>query len=207
MGEVAGVSQYAGSAMLLGSEASATVWFAPNRGPVAFEYSWPSMPGAFQSGGAGLGGLSSRSDNADGTRTLYGETVLDPLNPVVEVNSYELANEFDADKNVHAKMVVAVRWADGARARTNEIPPVYEEFGTAMGYFPSYLSEVAVSPLHAGESDEGYVWWVAAVDQAAKNEPGDGTSYYAKATYDPTYGAADGAPVRAAVSLTYRPLR
>lgn len=207
LGQIAGVSQYAGSAMLLGSEAAATVWLAPSRGPVAFEYSWPSMPGDFQSGGAALGGLSSQSDNADGTRTLYGETVLDPLNPVVMVNTYDLANDFDADKTVHAKMFVAVRWADGDRARTQEMPPVYEEFGTAMGYFPSYLSEIDASPLHAGESGQGYVWWVAAVDQAAKNEPGDGTSYYAKATYDPNYGAADGAPVRAAVSLTYKPLR
>ncbi len=116
------------------------------------------------------------------------------------IDTYDVAQDLDADKNTHAKMLLEVRWTDDEQAKGSEQPPVTEEFGTVMGNYPSRLVESPVSYFFPEE--RGFKHWIGFVDQAAKNEPGDGTSYHVSVR------ASDAGmnPVRVAARIVYRRL-
>lgn len=94
-----------------------------------------------------------------------------------------------ADKRVYAKLLLELRWAEEAAARSEARPNVREELGTGFGDFPATLTRSSVSFLHAEENGRGYVYWIAYADEAAKNEPGDdSTTYVATVQYDGSRG-------------------
>lgn len=106
------------------------------------------------------------------------------------LDTYDVKQKSDADKNTHAKMLLEVRWLDEAVAKTEQKPYVTQEFGTGWGYFPSALVVSPVSYFYPEENGKGYKHWIAYVDQAAKNEPGsNGISYHISAGYDPSWSA------------------
>jgi len=98
--------------------------------------------------------------------------------------------ELDADKETHAQLLLEIRWASEANAKTNARPYVREELGTLFGYFPEQLVESPISFLHPEENGKGYVYWIAFANEAAKNEAGtNGIAYHTAVTYDSNLSA------------------
>ena len=107
---------------------------------------------------------------------------------------------FDADKTVHAKMLLEIRWLDDAKAKTQDKPYVETELGTVFGVFPASLEASPVSFLHPEENGRGYTTWIAYADQAAKNEPGsNGIAYHTAVKYDPSFS-----PIRVSSRVVYK---
>lgn len=118
-----------------------------------------------------------------GVGVVQAEQRLDAANPTFSMSTYDAEGQFDADKDTHAQMYFEMRWADADKARTSEKPPVEPSFGTVFGFYPHVLVESPAGYLHPNEADEGYTYWVALVDQAAKNEAVNGIAYRVGATY------------------------
>ena len=127
---------------------------------------------------------------------------VDSARPTFGVDTYDIAGAVDADKTIHARMLIEVRWVDEVKALAELLPPVVLDFGTPMGWFPSELVASPVSLFHPDENGRGFHYGVAYVSQAAKNEPGDGTAYHAKVTL-PDYASS---AVRVTVRIIYRRL-
>lgn len=120
-----------------------------------------------------------------------------------ELDTGDAYNDWDADKNTHAKMLMEIRWVDDGVAKTDKKPFVRHKLGTVMGYFPSELVQSPISFLHPEENGQGYVYWIAYADQAAKNEAGDGgTRYVASVEYE-----ADFSPLRVSARTIYKRLK
>jgi hypothetical protein len=181
LGPVAGCSHYTGSAsststlvptIFQGVTVSAELWLHPSFGVVAFK-------------APALGIESTMNDTNDcgevdssGHRTIRKVAIVDQTSNKFELSSYDCTGEFDADKTVHAKMLLELRFKDETAAKTTTMPSNSYQFQTALGYFPSMLVQSPVSILHPEENGKGFVYWIAYVDQAAKNEPGsNGISY------------------------------
>ena len=97
------------------------------------------------------------------------------------------------------------RWADAERARTGDPVCVNPEFGTIWGTFPASLQMTEISLFHPEEAGQGFRYWQAVVDQAAKNEPENGIAYHAGGTWDPIYApSAAWGPVRASALVLYK---
>lgn len=132
---------------------------------------------------AGVGGYFGFVDDGT-TATIQAEGIVGPGNPNFRLSTYDLNGAYDADKMTHAQMYLEARWADDARAKTAEAVPISHLFSTAWGYFFSSLVQSPTGFLHEGEWGQGYNYWVAFADEAAKNEPGpNGIIYNAEATY------------------------
>lgn len=149
--------------------------------------------GTFEMGTEGWTGFA----DAGGVRLIQAEQILDASRPSFSLSTFDIDGDFLADKNVHAQMWLELRFADADRARTEDRPAVTETFGTVFGYFPSMLVRADASVLHPDDADEGFVYWIAAVDQAAKNEPENGIAYSLSASW------SGGDPVHAAAFIRY----
>jgi hypothetical protein len=124
-----------------------------------------------------------------------------------KLNTYDCAgNEFDADKNTHAAMLLELRWVDETQAKsTNKpgYPMIHIEFGTVFGVFPNDLVQAPKSVFHPEENDKGYVFWYAYVNQAAKNESGsNGIAYHINVSADSGFS-----PVRATGRIYYKTVK
>lgn len=174
-------------------------WVHPELGLVD---GWVEVPvlGRYALSMAGYRGAEARGDHG----VVQGEAVLTPDGlSYFGVSSMDLAGTFDADKDQHATMIVEARWADEERARTSEPPPVTPSCTTAIGWYPAFLVESPVSLLHPGDGETGMRYWVAVVDQAAKNEADNPIVYSAGAWYQGDEGDVRvGAKV---VYVRYRP--
>jgi hypothetical protein len=100
-------------------------------------------------------------------------------------------------------MLLELRYVDETKAKQTNVPEfVYGniEFGTTWGYFPHQLIASPVSLFHPEENGKGYTFFVAYVDQAAKNQQTNGITYHVKATLpDYMYGS----PMRATARIVY----
>jgi hypothetical protein len=76
----------------------------------------------------------------------------------------------DADKDSHAKMLVELRWADDAMAKTDKRPSIDPVFGTDTGMYSATLEQAPVSFLHPEENGKGYVYWYYYVE-SGREEP------------------------------------
>lgn len=79
-----------------------------------------------------------------------------------------------ADKNCHANMVLTYWYKDQSLAASGSPPPIKYEFQTLTGYFPAPVSKPDNYFLPGGVSVKA---WTASVNQAAKNAPGEYTTY------------------------------
>lgn len=154
--------------------------------------------------GGDLRSVWDLGDSSGSTNTIRKTGMITNTNPTFKLDTYDRKQTFDADKNTHAKMLLELRWLDETKAKTGTAPSapgVRIEFGTAMGYFPAGLVESPVSIFHPEENGKGYKYWIAYVDQAAKNELGDnGIAYHIKVSIDP--GAAPS--LRATARIYYK---
>lgn len=143
----------------------------------------------------------------NGFENVMKEALLDEAHPSFQVSSHDVAGEFDADKQTHAKMVLELRWADIERARTTDPLPVAPDFGTVWGVFDAVLVMTDVSLFHPEEDGQGLHYWIAVVDQAAKNEASNPIAYHAGARWDPIYAPSlPSGPVRADGLVLYKRL-
>lgn len=203
MGPVAGCNHYTGSLSsssdlipepLRGITLNGDLWYHPSFGVVAFK-----VPD--------LGFETRMKDTSDcgekdssGHRTIRKVAIVDATQGKFELSAYGCAGNFDADKNTHAKMLLELRWSDESQAKTSTMPTHPYQFQTVFGMFPSTLVQSPVSVLHPEENGKGFVYWIAYVDQAAKNSPGsNGISY--GVTVSPGSGLA---AVRASARIYYK---
>lgn len=179
-GPVAGCRVYEGSAEVLGEIHHASITYHPELGFIAGELDYPP-PNGFS---ADLAGLVDYGVAQAGMNILKGMGTISPASRTFRLSTYDRAGEFDADKTVHAKMLLELRWVDEAKARTAEFPALFApDFGTVIGYFPSTFVSSPASLLHPAENGQGFTYWYAFVDEAAKNEPGEGgIAYHAGVT-------------------------
>ncbi len=194
-------AHYTGSVTVLQQLASGDLWATSGVGVVKASGTWPGMPGDIKD--ALLGLVGSGGAVLDGDHTVASqEGVLSPSNTQFKLDTYDIDGGIWADKNTHANMLLELRWADPAQAKTDTPPPVQTDFGTAIGYYPTSQVDSPVSVLHPEDNGKGYHFWTTLVNQAAKNEPGDYTSYHIYATY-----SGSGGGVRASGQLTYHSLK
>jgi hypothetical protein len=185
MGTVYGCKHFTGSATatsdllpaaLVGMTATGDLWYHPSYGIVAF--SSPLL-------GIGME-ISDANDcsapDSSGHVIVRKMGIVDSAHRF-DVSTYEDCNQaFDADKDVHAQMLLELRWADDAKAKLSApdtLGPMMEvEFGTTFGYFPNTLTKSLVSVFHPEENGQGFNYLYAFVNQAAKNESTNGIAYH-----------------------------
>ncbi len=177
IGLIPGCRRFVGSTDAYGQNLEAEVYYHPTKGVVAGHINWPPPYGT----AIDLMGISDLGDPDSGVGDIQALGVIGPGDARFRLSTYDVNNDLDADKDRHAKMLLEVRWLDEDKARTDKHPEVIEEFGVSMGYFPSRLVPSPISFFHPDENGQGYTFWVALVDQAAKNLPSQGVSYHIEA--------------------------
>ncbi len=175
MGTLSGVKIFEGSGTVLGTFIEGSVWYHPTYGVVGGDTDFPPPAGL----NAALTEFNDPGDPTSTTGVTQTVKAISPSNPVFELDTYDIASQFDADKNQHAKMLLELRWADEALAKDpNARPGAIVEFGTVWGIYDYALVASPVSFLHPEENGKGYTFWIAYVNQAAKNESTNGISYH-----------------------------
>jgi hypothetical protein len=174
MGAVSGCRQFRGSTSGYGMSFEGDAWYHPELGMIAGYASYPEPNGTHLD----LLGIQDYGEQRPDVGSIQATGLVGPGRDRFSLNTYDVNQEFDADKNRHAKMFLEIRWTDEARAKSDLEPAAIVEFGVPMGYFPHQLVASPVSIFHPEENGKGYTFWVAYVDQAAKNNDGDGIAYH-----------------------------
>lgn len=183
----------------VGKQVQGELWYHPSHGIVAVK-----------SGDVMLDmGMTESKDCHTPTSAGYSLVrkvgVLDSKHPHFTLNTYDCAGDFDADKDTHAKMLLELRWAEDAKAKgSNPVGPPFVtlDFGTMLGTYPAQLVESPVSVLHPEENGKGYRFYIAYVDQAARNQATNGISYKVGAKVDQGFS-----PIRASARIYYKKFR
>lgn len=180
-GTLSGVKHFVGTATLEGEAAPALIAGVPLDVEIWYHPSFGVVKGDMPLLNVGLD-MKGEEDCGDATtpgfNTLQKVGIVRPGAESFRLSTYDCAGDFNADKNTHAKMLLELRFADEEMAKTPTQPPVIETFGTVFGYFPEMLVSSPVSIFHPEENGQGYTYWYALVDEAAKNEPGsNGIAY------------------------------
>ena len=205
MGKISGCSHFQGSAtstspeipaVLKGSAPTADLYYHPSYGVVAFNSPTLNV-GTAMTGTDDCGSIDSSN-----YRIIRKIGVVD-ASTSFDLDTYVCdGNQFAADKNTHAAMLLELRWVDETAAMGDVQPAPVVEFGTGWGIFPQAMKETPASVFHPEENTKGFKYWYSYVNQAAKNEPGDNsTSYHIKVT-----GGAGVAPVRVTARIYYKVL-
>lgn len=191
MGPIVGCRKYelSGSFEMAGLPLSGTLiegagYYHPTLGLVGWEA--PDM-------GIGLtmAGSSTMGDATEGFNVISKTDVLTSTHSHFSLHTYDRAEQWDADKDTHAKMLLEMRWADPEVAMVHDAPdPIMASvtFGTMGGlyYFPHDLIESEVSIFFPEENGNGFRYWYGFVDQAAKNQDNNGISYSISVDKDST---------------------
>ena len=174
-GSYSGLRHYTGSGKIsegtlgdfLGStEFTGDVYFSPVLGvPIQFKLNGVNFEGDLESV------WDFGDPDETGYRVMKKSGIVNSENPSFELSTHDLKGNFDADPNQHAKMLLEIRYLDENAAKNDPQPEINVEFGTVMGYFPSQLVESPVS-IFFPEENEGFRYFIAYVDQAAKGHNG-----------------------------------
>ncbi|MCZ7584485.1 MAG: hypothetical protein M5R36_14700 [Deltaproteobacteria bacterium] len=145
-----------------------------------------------------MAGTVDYGEPGEGQHMIQGMGAVDASMSPFVLDTYDVKGQLDADKEVHAKMILELRYVDEDLARTDTPPGVNVEFGTAAGYFGHSLTASPYSFFHPEENDQDFRFWIAYVDQAAKNEPVNGIAYHVS-----VFPGTDVNPVRATARIIY----
>ncbi len=206
MGVVHGCKHFSGYFTLSGDQipavlASATVeadlWYHDQYGVAAVSIRMPPLEDVI----AGLAGAGDWLDLPGGYRMVQKVGTLDASHGSFLLDTYDFRQTFDADKDTHAKMILELRFTDEVAAKTELQPSVSIEFGTVFGIYPSELIKTDFSFFHPDENGQGFVYWIAFVDQAAKNETANPIAYHISA-----YSSSVNEKVRATARIIYKVL-
>lgn len=176
-------------------QVSGTLWGHDDLGFVHAELSADPF-GTFSAGSAGYVGW----EEVGNTGLIQAEGVVSPDAPSFTASTTREQGIYDADKNVHAKMYLELRWLDETLARTTTPPPVDVLFSAGFGTFPHTLVQADTPYLHPEEADQGYVWWLAFVDEAAKNDPSENPFAFSVSV---THNVSSPEPVKVGAFLAY----
>lgn len=176
-GPIPGCKRFQGTASAYGMDFEGDAWYHPELGMVASHINWPEPEGTTLD----LLGIDDYGPDNPTTGDIQKFGVITPGGPAFRLDTYDVNQALDADKDTHAKMLLEIRWLDEEKAKSDLIPAAYTEFGTVFGYFPHSLTASPLSILHPEDNGKGYTFWIALVDQAAKNEPTNGISYHISA--------------------------
>lgn len=150
------------------------IWDHPDLGVVAVKVPMIGAQIAMQ-GEQDYGPASSGQNYCKKTVTL------DDKLASMTLSTYDRKGKLDADKTIHAKMYLELRFANDADAKSKGLSDAKQlqvQFATQMGSYSHTLLESPVSLLHPEDNGKGYKFFWAFVDQAAKNEPGpNGIAY------------------------------
>jgi len=180
--------------LVIGKPVRLEAWYHPTFGVLKVE-----APD-FGLGTTLLGENDCGNPQASDSNTIQKVGVVSMQTPAFELSSRDCSGEYDADKMRHAQMYLELRWADDTKAKTTDRPEVEVLFATGWGYFPFQLVQSPVSIFHPEENKQGFTYWYAYVNEAAKNEPGEnGILYRIKVTF-PDYMTS---PVRVTARIRY----
>jgi len=195
MGPIPNCRRYTGSTEVLGTAFEGELVMHDVLGNVSAWVNFPPPDGI----SLDMRELKDWGTASEGYNELQGMTMVGPESSHFRLDTYDANGAFDADKNTHAKMLLELRFADPAKAATDTEPAVLVEFGTAWGMFPHILASSPISIFHPEENGQGYTYWIAVVDQAAKNEPENGIAYHVSVT-SPDYNTQN---VRVSARIIY----
>jgi hypothetical protein len=121
-----------------------------------------------------------------------------------QISTYDdCGQQFDADKDEHAQMLLELRWDDDAKAKAGAPdtlgPMLHIKFSTVWGEFFAAPVTMQVSALHPEENGQGFNYLYAFVNQAAKNESSNGISYNISVRVD-----SGASPIRATGRIYYK---
>ncbi|MBP7126509.1 hypothetical protein KBD49_09120 [Myxococcota bacterium] len=180
-GTLSGVKHFRGTVTLQGEgvpeilrgfPVEAQVWYHPSFGVVKGDVPMFHL-------GMDLRGEADCGDPlTPGFNTIQKVGLVAPGGEPFELSTSDCSGQWNADKMTHAKMLLELRFAEEALARTSTRPPVVEEFTTGWGYFPHQLVASPFSIFHPEENGKGYTFWYGYADEAARNEPGDNGILY-----------------------------
>lgn len=180
-GTLSGVKHFSGTVTLQGEAAPALIEGVPLDVELWYHPSFGIVKGDMPLLNLGLD-MKTTEDCGDpmapGFNSIQKVGLVRPGGERFRLATYDCSGDFNADKNTHAKMLLELRFADEDQARSGTQPPVIETFGTVWGTFPERLVASPFSIFHPEENGQGYTFWYALVDEAAKNEPGsNGIAY------------------------------
>lgn len=202
-GTLSGVKHFSGTVTLQGEAAPALVAGVPLDVELWYHPSFGLVKGDMPLLNVGLD-MKANEDCGDpmtpGFNSIQKVGIVHPGGEPFRLATYDCSDDFNADKNTHAKMLLELRFADETLARSGTQPPVIETFGTVWGTFPERLVSSPFSIFHPEENGQGYTYWYALVDQAAKNESGSNGIAY-RIEVEPTEGMTDA--VRATARIRY----
>jgi hypothetical protein len=181
VGPLSGCSHFTGQAAstsagipaaFQGQTIKADLYYHPSYGVVAFNT--PDL---------GIGTAMTETSDC-GSADSSGYKIIRKVGVVDATTSFKLdtydcdGNQFAADMNTHAKMLLELRWVDETQAKTDLQPPSTVnfgpstvEFGVASGnIFGFTLAEAPASVFHPEENGKGFKYWYAYVSEADKNE-------------------------------------
>lgn len=118
--------------------------------------------------------------------TMEHNAIVSAPGQVGSISNYDQDGDFTADAACHAFMVIYFEWADSARARTTEIPPLLPSFETPLGYFASSDLKIEETILRFDENLGDYIrhyrYRYFANEAQDKDRP-EGTSYTVRWIY------------------------
>ena len=207
MGPLSGCSHFSGQASsnaagipaaFQGQTITADLWYHASYGVVAFNA--PNLGiGTAMTDSSDCGSIDSSNH-----RTIRKVGVVDSSSSF-SLNTYNCdGNQFAADMDTHAQMLLELRWVDETQAKTDVQPNPTVDFGVASGnYFPNDMKESSASIFHPEENGKGFKYWYSFVNEADKNEdaPGDHAT-----AYHITVGAAPLSAVRVTARIYYKVL-
>lgn len=184
MGVIHNCRHFSAKATFLDAPIEGELWYHDQYGIVAAKVPAYNLDTTF------VGTNDMGDPNATGgVNVIRKMSVVKVDNQGFSLDTYDRKKQFDADKMSHAKMLVELRWLDETQAKTELQPNINLTFiaNGGLGYFPHTFVRSPISLFHPEENGKGYVYWVAYVDQAQKNETAaGGVSYGVKSTsYDP----------------------
>ena len=203
VGPLTGCNHYSGQAAsdsagipaaFMGQPMNGELWYHPSYGVVAFNAPAVGI-GTVMTDTSDCGSVDS-----SGYRTIRKVAVVDSSSSF-NLDTYDCdGNQFAADANTHAQMLLELRWVDETQAKTDSEPRPSVEFGVASGnYFPNSITASPTSIFHPEENGKGFKYWYSYVSQADKNEQIVSTAYHI------TVGAVPGlSAVRVTARIYYK---
>jgi len=180
---------------------SGELWYHPDYGVVAFNS--PEL-------GLGLK-MTDTSDcgapDSDGFAIVRKVGIVDSAHPFKVSTFDDCSQQFDADKNEHAKMLLELRWADDTKAKAGAVdtlgPMLHVEFGDITedldGYFDFAPTKSPVSIFHPEENGQGFNYYYGYVSQADRYKTTNGIEYHVSVGLD-----SGASPIRATARIYYK---
>jgi len=197
LGTFSGVTKFTAETTIFDTVVNGVAWYHPDFGLLKGQVDWPAPNGSQ----IDLTGFNDNGSHEPGMNTIRKMQIVDSSNPNFEISTYDVDGEFDADRWTHARMLLEIRFDDDYYSmQSSTAPQPTIHFGTTWGSYDHMLVPSPISFFHPEENGKGYTFWIAYVDQAAKNAGTDPDTYHIRVTWN----GLDPAPLRVTGRIIYR---